>query len=114
MINSTFFFFFSISSCFAGVNPTINVHQGEIQSPHLAMAIECWSEDGKHLQGESGELVCVKPFPSMPVSFWNDTTGEKYFRAYFDKFPGRKLLLFNLKINLNFSRCMESFRFLYG
>ncbi|CAF3403260.1 unnamed protein product [Rotaria sp. Silwood1] len=77
-----------IISCFAGVNPTLSVHRGEIQSPHLAMAIECWSEDGKKLEGESGELVCVKPFPSMPVNFWNDSDGEKYRRAYFDKFPG--------------------------
>jgi acetoacetyl-CoA synthetase len=83
----------------------LNVHRGEIQSPHLAMAIECWSEDGmrlnwvliifneilfegKQVESDSGELVCVKPFPSMPVSFWNDPTGEKYHRAYFDKFPG--------------------------
>ncbi|CAF0817572.1 unnamed protein product [Rotaria sordida] len=75
-----------IISCFAGVNPTLNVHRGEIQSPHLAMAIECWSEEGKKLEGDSGELVCVKPFPSMPVCFWNDPNGEKYHRAYFDKF----------------------------
>jgi len=77
-----------IISCFAGVNPTLSVHQGEIQSPHLAMAIQCWSEDGNICQGESGELVCVKPFPSMPVFFWQDTNGEKYRRAYFDKFSG--------------------------
>ncbi|CAF3492225.1 unnamed protein product [Adineta steineri] len=77
-----------IISCFAGVNPTLDVHRGEIQSPHLAMAIECWSEDGKKLENDSGELVCTKPFPSMPVSFWNDPNGEKYHRAYFDKYPG--------------------------
>ena len=40
--------FIRISSCFAGVNPTLSVHRGEIQSPHLAMAIECWSDDGKN------------------------------------------------------------------
>jgi acyl-coenzyme A synthetase/AMP-(fatty) acid ligase len=44
--------------------------------------------EGKHLEDDSGELVCVKPFPSMPVSFWNDPNGEKYHRAYFDKYPG--------------------------
>ncbi|CAF3545719.1 unnamed protein product [Rotaria socialis] len=77
-----------IIACFAGVNPTLSVHRGEIQSPHLAMAIECWSEEGIKLEGDSGELVCVKPFPSMPVHFWNDPDGGKYRRAYFDKFPG--------------------------
>jgi len=90
MINKTLFVTY-FSSCFAGVNPTLSVHQGEIQSPHLAMAIQCWSEDGNICQGESGELVCVKPFPSMPVFFWQDTNGEKYRRAYFDKFSGRKI-----------------------
>jgi acetoacetyl-CoA synthetase len=43
------------------------------------------------MENDSGELVCVKPFPSMPVSFWNDPTGEKYHRAYFDKYPGEIL-----------------------
>ena len=37
---------------------------------------------------DSGELVCLKPFPSMPVSFWNDTDGSLYRKAYFSKFPG--------------------------
>jgi acetoacetyl-CoA synthetase len=31
--------------------------------------------------------VCTAPFPSMPVAFWNDPTGEKYRAAYFDRFP---------------------------
>jgi hypothetical protein len=57
------------------------------------MAIECWSEDGHKIEGESGELVCIKPFPSMPVSFWNDPNGEKYHRAYFDKYPGEIFLI---------------------
>ena len=38
--------------------------------------------------GERGELVCTKPFPSMPVHFLNDPEGKKYKAAYFDKFPG--------------------------
>ena len=33
-----------------------------------------------------GELVCTKPFPSMPVGFWNDEDGQKYHNAYFDSF----------------------------
>ncbi|MGL4812064.1 MAG: AMP-binding enzyme, partial [Beijerinckiaceae bacterium] len=32
--------------------------------------------------------VCTKPFPSMPVKFWNDAEGKKYRAAYFDRFPG--------------------------
>ena len=43
---------------------------------------------GKPVRGLSGELVCVKPFPSMPTHFWNDADGKKYRNAYFNKFPG--------------------------
>lgn len=38
--------------------------------------------------GESGELVCTKPFPCQPTHFWNDENGSKYRKAYFSKFPG--------------------------
>jgi acetoacetyl-CoA synthetase len=34
--------------------------------------------------GEKGELICVPPFPSMPIYFWNDPEDERYFGAYFD------------------------------
>jgi len=50
----------------------------------------CWS--GKPVFGVSGELVCVKPFPSQPTQFWNDPDGSKYKKAYFDKFPGKRLI----------------------
>jgi acetoacetyl-CoA synthetase len=39
------------------------------------------------MQGEKGELVCTKPFPSMPLGFWNDTGDQKYRAAYFERFP---------------------------
>lgn len=35
----------------------------------------------------SGEMVCTKPFPSMPVGFWADEDGSRYHKAYFDRFP---------------------------
>jgi acetoacetyl-CoA synthetase len=38
--------------------------------------------------GEKGELVCVRPFPSCPLGFWNDADGERFHAAYFDRFPG--------------------------
>ena len=44
---------------------------------------------GKPVYDEAGELVCTKPFPSMPVLFWNDSDGEKYKKAYFSMFPGK-------------------------
>ena len=47
LIKDVFLLIILFSSCFAGVNPTLSVHRGEIQSPNLAMAIECWSEEGR-------------------------------------------------------------------
>ncbi|XP_795289.2 acetoacetyl-CoA synthetase [Strongylocentrotus purpuratus] len=75
-------------SCFAGQNWTVPVYRGEIQARNLGMAIESWSEEGKLVYGESGELVCTKPFPCMPTHFWNDADGFKYKKAYFAKFSG--------------------------
>ena len=34
------------------------------------------------------KLVCTKPFPSMPLHFWNDSDGSKYQSAYFEEFEG--------------------------
>jgi acetoacetyl-CoA synthetase len=75
-----------IVSCFVLGAPTLPVWRGEIQRPGLGMAIEVWNDEGKRVVGEKGELVCVKPFPSMPVMFWNDPDGKKYHAAYFERF----------------------------
>jgi acetoacetyl-CoA synthetase len=77
-----------IVSCFAGGVPTQPVYRGELQARALAMAVDVFDENGHSVIGEPGELVCTKPFPSMPVSFWNDPDGAKYRAAYFDYFPG--------------------------
>ena len=52
------------------------------------MHVQAWREDGRAVVGEKAELVCVAPFPSMPVSFWRDPGNEKYLDAYFRTFPG--------------------------
>ncbi len=77
-----------IISCFALGNPVLPVHRGELQCRGLGMAVEVWNEDGVPVIGEKGELVCTRPFPSMPVGFWNDPDGVKYRAAYFERFPG--------------------------
>jgi acetoacetyl-CoA synthetase len=63
------------------------VWRGEIQCKGLGLAVEVFDDDGRSLAGEKGELVCTKPFPAMPVGFWNDADGAKYRAAYFDKYP---------------------------
>jgi acetoacetyl-CoA synthetase len=77
-----------IVSCFMLGNPTLPVHPGEIQSKGLGMKVEAFNDKGESMIGEKGELVCTEPFPSMPVYFWDDESGEKYRKAYFDKYPG--------------------------
>jgi acetoacetyl-CoA synthetase len=76
-----------IISCFALGVPTRPVWRGELQGRGLGMKVEVYDGNGRSVRGEAGELVCTAPFPSMPVAFWNDPTGEKYRAAYFDQFP---------------------------
>ena len=75
-----------IIGCFLAGSPILPVHRGEIQCAQLGMDVQSWNEVGESLIGESGELVCVKPFPSMPIKFWNDDDNQKYRSAYFEKF----------------------------
>ncbi len=77
-----------IISCFVLGNPNLPVYRGEIQCRGLGMDVHAYSVDGKSLINKQGELVCIKPFPSMPIYFWNDTDGEKYSKAYFNEYPG--------------------------
>jgi acetoacetyl-CoA synthetase len=80
-----------IVSCFALGNPTLPVWRGELQCRGLGMAVDVCDEDGRPVppgRGLRGELVCTKPFPSMPIGFWNDADGSKYRAAYFERFPG--------------------------
>jgi acetoacetyl-CoA synthetase len=76
-----------IVSCFVLGNPAGPVWRGEIQAKGLGMAVEVFDDAGKSLRGEKGELVCTRPFPSMPLGFWNDPDGAKYRAAYFEKYP---------------------------
>ncbi len=75
-------------SCFVGGNPTGPVWRGEIQAPGLGMAVDVFDEAGRPVRGRPGELVCTRPFPSMPVGFWNDPDGRRYRAAYFERYPG--------------------------
>ncbi len=76
-----------IVSCFVLGNPMGPVWRGEIQAKGLGMAVEVFDEQGNSVRDQKGELVCTRPFPSMPVGFWNDPDGAKYRAAYFEKYP---------------------------
>jgi len=77
-----------IVSCFALGCPILPVHRGEIQCRGLGMAVEIFDDDAHPVRGVRGELVCTRPFPSMPIGFWNDPQGARYRAAYFERFPG--------------------------
>ena len=75
-----------ILSCFVLGNPVLPVYRGEIQCRGLGMAVDVYNDEGKPVRCEKGELVCIRPFPAMPVGFWNDDDGSKYRAAYFENF----------------------------
>ena len=75
-----------ILSCFALGNPISPVWRGELQTRGLGMAVEVWDDHGRAIRGAKGELVCVKPFPSMPLGFWNDPDNRRYQSAYFERY----------------------------
>ena len=75
-----------ILSCFVLGNLFQPVHSGEIQNKGLGMDVDIFNEKGFSIKGTKGELVCKKPFPSMPIKFWNDNGNKKYKAAYFQKY----------------------------
>ena len=75
-----------IISCFALGNPTLPVYRGQLQCIGLGLNVQVFNDKGQAVNGEKGELVCTNSFPCMPLGFWNDTDGSRYFNAYFARF----------------------------
>lgn len=74
-------------ACFALGHPILPVYAGELQCLGLGMDVAIYNDKGEPVINEPGELVCRKPFPSMPVGFWQDPDKIRYFNAYYNKFP---------------------------
>jgi acetoacetyl-CoA synthetase len=77
-----------IISCFALGNPVAPVWRGELQTRGLGMSVEVFDPEGRPIRDREGELVCTRPFPSMPVRFWADPDRSKYRAAYFEHYAG--------------------------
>ena len=77
-----------IVSCFALGNPILPIYRGELQCIGLGMSLEIYDDEGRPVHDTRGELVCTKPFPSMPIGFWNDPDKINYKKAYFSRFQG--------------------------
>lgn len=76
-----------IISCFMLGNVLLPVRVGEIQARGLGMDVHAFNTQGKRVVAEQGELVCTKPFVSMPIGFWHDQDACRFKAAYFDFFP---------------------------
>ena len=76
-----------LCACFVGAIPGWPVRAGEIQGPALGMAVDVFSPGGSSMEEGKGELVCTRPFPSLPLGFLNDD-GSRYRGTYFERFPG--------------------------
>src|SRR5207248_1544264 len=77
-----------VCTAFVGGVPTLPVYRGELQARALGAKVEAWSEDGRSLVNEVGELVLTEPMPSMPLYLWGDEDGSRYRESYFSTFPG--------------------------
>ncbi|MFT3722216.1 MAG: acetoacetate--CoA ligase [Hyphomonadaceae bacterium] len=77
-----------IAACFIGGNRELPLQTGRMQCRQLGVATQAWDEEGRPVIGEVGELVCVRPMPSMPIFFWGDTDNQQYLSSYFDTYPG--------------------------
>ena len=77
-----------LMGCFCGGDPTGPVWRGEIQMRFLGMAVDVYDDEGKPIRGEKGELVCTRPFPTVPLGFLNDPGDARFKAAYFEMFPG--------------------------
>jgi len=77
-----------VCTAFVGGVPTLPVYRGELQARALGAKVEAWSEDGRPLVEEVGELVITEPMPSMPLYLWGDEDGVRYRESYFSAFPG--------------------------
>lgn len=87
-----------IISLFGAPSPLVPVYSGEIQCTGLGMAVQAWDIDGKPVEDEPGDLVCIEPFPCMPVKFWGSVGEQAYRKSYFEQFPGMT--------NIISSRCL--------
>lgn len=69
-------------------SPIQPVYAGQMTGPALGMKIKAYDENGNSVVDRPGELVCEKPFPSVPLYFWNDPDGSRYKESYFSVYPG--------------------------
>lgn len=84
-----------LAGAFGTGNPILPVYVGGCQCISLGMAVSVFDqtvEGGRGVigvaveDGVPGELVCTESFPTMPIKFWGDEKGDRYFSSYFEKY----------------------------
>jgi len=76
-----------VVGCLVLGNVFSSVYAGEIQGESLGIDIDIFDQKGRGVgKNFKGELVVKKPFPTMPIKFWNDTNDKKFRKAYFLKY----------------------------
>jgi acetoacetyl-CoA synthetase len=73
-----------VVTAFAGGTPGVPAVPGELPTRYLGVDRQSWSPDRRSLIGQVGEMVILRPMPSMPIGFWHDDDGSRYRAAYFD------------------------------
>lgn len=105
-----------LAACFGLENPISPLYVGGCQGPSLGIPIAAYEQVDEGVSqvkgteariGEPGELVATAAFPSMPVKFWGDDAGKKYFNAYFARFDSESLFFFHLDTHLIDSRRLD-------
>jgi len=98
------------------------VYRGEIQCRMLGMAVESFDLTGHPSKpGEAGELVCLRPFPCMPLGFWPldgfgtkdavEIAKDRFQQAYFSQFKSvwcEYLLLQLFPVNTKAQTCQTT------
>jgi len=78
-----------IAGSFTGPDPLRPYYAGEMQGPLLGMDVDVFDEKGNSLGAEEmGELVCKRPFPSVPLGIWGDSDSSRFISTYFHTWPG--------------------------
>ncbi|KAJ9136719.1 Acetoacetate-CoA ligase [Pleurostoma richardsiae] len=82
-----------IISLFGAPCPLLPVRAGEVQCAGLGMALAVLDSASDPSDpapasppGSPGELVCTRPFPSQPLTFFGPGGDAKYRAAYFERF----------------------------
>ncbi|KAJ7698594.1 acetoacetyl-CoA synthetase [Mycena rosella] len=79
-----------ICATFVTGNNTMPVYAGETQCKTLGMDIQVYDSQGNNIEhtGVPGEMVVVRPHPSLPLYLWGDESGKKYRETYYSMYPG--------------------------